>query len=163
MAYLRQGLGSLETVAQTIQTQEGWYPGSVAYRNNNPGNLRYPRPILGATGVDSNGFLIFPDYSAGWTALEHQISLDASRGLTIADFTAKYAPAPDSNDPASYAAKIAQAVGLSVSDPLAAALDDSSGGNNFASVFPALSDVNPWVLAGLAFLGILAASSLLSD
>lgn len=114
-----RGLGDFSTVASTIQTVEGWFPGSVSYRNNNPGNLKYANQP-GATGEDANGFAIFPDYQTGLQALDNQIALDASRGLTIAQFTAKYAPAQDSNNPASYAATIASATGLSVNDPLSA-------------------------------------------
>jgi hypothetical protein len=161
MAYLKQrrGLGSLETVAQTIQTQEGWYPGSRSYRNNNPGNLVCAGQ-RGMIGCDPDGFAIFPDYQTGLTAEERQIQLDASRGFSIADFVAKWT---NSGAPASYASSIAQASGLSVSDPLAAALDESSGGSSFASVFPSLTDVNPWVLGGLGLLGLFAVSSLVSD
>lgn len=119
--YVRRGVGDLATIANVIQTQEGWFPGSVSQRNNNPGNLK----CAGQPGVvscDPRGFAVFSDYAAGYQALQSQISLDASRGLSIADFMAKYAPASDANDPASYAAKVAQAAGLQVSDPLAAAL-----------------------------------------
>lgn len=120
-----RGLGDFSTVDSTIQTIEGWFPGSISYRNNNPGNLR-PAGQSGCTPVStaSGMFCSFPSLQAGQTALEHQVALDASRGLTIAQFAAKYAPAQDSNDPASYAAQLAAATGLSVNDPLASA--DSS-------------------------------------
>ena len=114
------GLGDFSTLASTIQTIEGWFPGSVSYRNNNPGNLKYAGQP-GATGADSSGFAVFPSIQAGQQALLNQINLDASRGLTIAQFAAKYAPAQDNNDPASYASQLAAATGLSVNDPLSAA------------------------------------------
>jgi len=126
------GLGSITTVADTIQKIEGYYPGTPAYRNNNPGNLTCnssgkPYAIqAGATGCDSSNFAIFPDYSTGYSALEAQIELDASRGETIQEFINKYAPASDGNDPTSYAASIASASGLSVTDLLSDALTDTS-------------------------------------
>ena len=107
-------------VANIIQTIEGWFPGSVSQTNNNPGNLVYAGQP-GATGASSSGFAVFPTAQAGYQALLNQINLDASRGLTIAQFAAKYAPAQDGNDPTSYAAQIAAATGLSVNDPLSAA------------------------------------------
>jgi len=139
----RIGFGDFSTVASTIQTIEGWFPGSVSQSNNNPGNLKYAGQP-GATGASSSGFAIFPSYQAGYQALLNQINLDASRGLTIAQFAAKYAPAQDSNDPASYAAQIAAATGLSVSDPLAAASSGTvasvptSGGLDLSSITNAL-------------------------
>jgi hypothetical protein len=116
-------LGDINTVAQTIQQIEGYYPGSLSYRNNNPGNLR-PAGQPGCTPV--GGFCSFPDYATGYQAELNQISLDASRGETISQFTAKYAPAQDNNDPASYAARIANAEGLSVNDPLSSAISSGS-------------------------------------
>lgn len=113
-------MGDFSTVASAIQTIEGWFPGSVSQSNNNPGNLKYAGQP-GAIGQDASGFAVFPTVAAGTQALDNQIALDASRGLTIQQFAAKYAPAQDSNNPASYAAQIAAATGLSVSDPLSAA------------------------------------------
>jgi hypothetical protein len=124
----RRGLSGLfDTVASTIQTVEGWFPGSVSYRLNNPGNLLYagqpgavPHPITSSDGT-VHVFAEFPTVEAGQAALDNQIALDASRGLSIAQFAQKYAPAQDSNDPASYAAQIAANAGLTVNDPLSAA------------------------------------------
>lgn len=151
--FRRRALGDFSSVASTIQTIEGWFPGSISYSNNNPGNLR-PAGQPGCTAVStaSGQFCSFPSYSAGLAALDNQISLDASRGLTIAQFAAKYAPAQDSNDPASYAAQIAAATGLSVNDPLAladssavASVPVTSGGLDLSTVFanlglPSVSD-----------------------
>ncbi len=134
-------IGDIQSVAGTIQRIEGWFPGSLSYRLNNPGNLTYAGQP-GATPVQvcnptCHTFAQFPDYQSGYQALLNQINLDASRGLSIASFTSKYAPAQDSNDPASYAAAIAAAEGLSVSDPLAAALADASSPPGLVSDQPA--------------------------
>lgn len=131
-------LGDLATVASTIQQIEGWAPGTRSYRNNNPGNLRYAGQP-GAIGQDAQGFAIFPDYQSGLTALDNQITLDASRGQSISQFTNIYAPASDGNNPTSYAAQIAAAAGLSPSDSLSAAIAGTSGsssGVDLSSVLP---------------------------
>ena len=133
-------------VANIIQTIEGWFPGSVSQSNNNPGNLVYAGQP-GATGASSSGFAVFPTVQAGYQALLNQINLDASRGLTIAQFAAKYAPAQDGNDPTSYAAQLAAATGLSVNDPLSAAnlgtvaaVPASGDGTDLSSITDSLSD-----------------------
>lgn len=124
--------GLFDGVASTIQTIEGWFPGSVSFRLNNPGNLMYagqpgatPHPIVGSDGK-TRVFAEFATLDQGQAALDAQIALDASRGLSISQFAAKYAPAQDANDPASYAAKIAAAAGLTVADPLSAAGSSAS-------------------------------------
>jgi hypothetical protein len=154
-------LGDLSTVAATIQQIEGYYPGSLAYTNNNPGNLR-PAGQPGCTPV--GGFCSFPDYATGLQALDNQIQLDASRGLTIAQFTAKDAPAADSNNPTSYAASIAAAAGLSPSDPLSAALTGSGNSGDILSAgLPDLSSIDftdPTTIAVLVGLGLFTAWAL---
>lgn len=98
---------TVNNIAQTIQSVEGYTPGSIAYRNNNPGNLMYAGQS-GATGQDSSGFAIFTSYNAGYQALLNQIQLDASRGMTIQQMMSKYAPAGHgNNDPTAYANIIA--------------------------------------------------------
>jgi hypothetical protein len=109
----------------TIQTIEGWYPGSKSYQNNNPGNLKFADQP-GASGADSQGFARFPDYQTGMAALHKQIALDASRGLSIQDFAKKYAPSQDGNDPTSYAAQLAKAAGRKPTDPLGNGAFDES-------------------------------------
>jgi hypothetical protein len=181
---LRGVAGLFDTVSSTIQTIEGWFPGSVSYRLNNPGNLLYagqpgavPHTITAADG-STHVFAEFQTLQQGQQALDNQIALDASRGLTIAQFTAKYAPAQDSNDPASYAAQIAQAAGLTVNDPLAAAQSAAASipppdsgstpswivdvfGQPFASDGASAVDLTPVLWAALAVGGALyvAASS----
>ena len=131
-----RGLGQYSAIASAIQTIEGWFPGSRSYRSNNPGNLMYAGQP-GATGADAQGFAIFPDYQTGLNALNNQIALDASRGMTIQQFAHSYAPAAGGNNPTSYAAQLASASGLSVNDPLSSA---SGGGFDLSSLFPSSTD-----------------------
>src|SRR6516225_11045126 len=98
------------SLAGAIQRFEGWSPGSVSYRNNNPGNLRSGPGMI---GTDANGYAVFPDYQTGWNALLNQVQLNIDRGLTLNEFFAGkpgvyagYAPAADANQPYGYAATV---------------------------------------------------------
>jgi hypothetical protein len=76
--------------------------------NNNPGNLKYagqPGATMGA-----GGFANFSTPQAGLKALQNQISLDASRGMTLAQFVTKYAP-PSENNTSQYIQQIAAMTG----------------------------------------------------
>lgn len=97
-------------LAQAIARYEGFQPGTRAYRNNNPGNLRFAGQT-GATGKDGQGFAIFGSEADGWRALERQIELDAGRGHTLATFFGKYAPSHE-NDTNRYLATVAGWLGV---------------------------------------------------
>lgn len=116
----------LNKMCAAIQSREGYiapgvnavYPnGTPAFRNCNPGNLRYAGQI-GSIG-QKNGFAVFPDYQTGLDALKRQILLVA-RGkskvfpspCTIQQFFHIYAPSTDGNDPESYADQVATAMGV---------------------------------------------------
>ncbi len=166
---MRRGMGAVyldpstkQTIGSTIQQVEGYYPGSIAYRNNNPGNLKYVGQA-GATGADSRGFAVFPTYDAGLDALYHQLDLYAGRGLTIQQTMDIYAPASDGNQPAAYAQTIARALGTSVntrlSDLSSSPLPDYAApdASAVASFDPlaAIAGVDPVVLAVVAGLAVL--------
>lgn len=82
----------------------------LAIANNNPFNLRYAGQN-GATQGKS-GFASFPTPEAGVQAGYNQIKLDASRGLTLAQFISKYAP-PSENDTQQYIKQISAATSAS--------------------------------------------------
>jgi hypothetical protein len=50
-----------------IQSFEGWFPGSVSYRNKNPGNLKYTGQRK-AIGRDAQNHAIFASYKDGYDA-----------------------------------------------------------------------------------------------
>jgi hypothetical protein len=112
-------------LAQAIASFEGFdKAGSVAQRNNNPGNLRAGP---GQTGTDKNGYAIFPDLNTGWSALHDLIQKRSGDNLTLQEFFGGkkgvypgYAPAADKNDPANYAATVAKTLGV---DPTAKLAD----------------------------------------
>lgn len=89
----------------------------LAYVNNNPGNLRFAGQE-GATQGEG-GFARFNSPEAGVQALERQIKLDASRGLTLAQFINKYAP-PSENDTQKYVQDMVAWTGASPLTPLSA-------------------------------------------
>lgn len=84
----------------------------LSYVNNNPGNLRYAGQKGAIRG--EGGFAKFATPEDGIKALENQIKLDASRGLTLAQFVSKYAP-PTENNTNLYIKQVAQMVGTSPS------------------------------------------------
>lgn len=134
--YFRRQIGSAVTssvvfkIAEVIANEEGW-GGTLSdgspnrpTRNNNPGDLKPPNGAgnfwAGQVGVDSEGFAIFATANDGWAALMTNIRAHIARhpGQTILQWIESYAPASDGNDPASYAAAIAAAVGSSVQTAL---------------------------------------------
>lgn len=113
------------SIAQAIATMEGYFTaGTIADRNNNPGNL-LAMGQAGQIGVDSRGFAIFATPEDGWNALENQISLDASRGLTLTEFLNKYAPSSQNNTQA-YIDFVSQRTGLDPNALLSAGLDSAN-------------------------------------
>lgn len=98
-------------------TASGGGSGSRSFRNSNPGNLRdgpFARR-LGATGRDSAGFAVFPNYETGRRAQEQLLfGSDSYKNLSIADAIKRYAPGSDGNDPVGYAASMARAAGVDV-------------------------------------------------
>jgi len=117
----------IDSLALAIARMEGYLDasgairsGTIAFRNNNPGNLRSwgSTPVVG-------GYASFPTASAGWVALKRQIELNIGRGLTLEEFFGGkpgvyrgYAPGADNNNPAGYAANVAQWTGIPLGQPL---------------------------------------------
>ena len=105
-----------------IQSYEGYYPGSLTYRLNNPGALRFSIFQDG----HKKGFAYFKTYEKGFNALLFDVLLKitglSKTGLnlnsTILDFFKVYAPVGDGNDPEKYARFVASKVGLNVNDKL---------------------------------------------
>lgn len=123
----------LQTLASAIQTQEGYFPGSVAYTNNNPGNLVYAGQSGATRGP--NGFAVFDNYQDGLNALYNQLGLYATGAcaacggepLTIAEMAAIYAPAGQgSNNPDVYATNMANALGVTPDTLLSSAISSGS-------------------------------------
>ena len=86
--------------------------------NNNPGDLRF----AGQTGATqgAGGFAAFANPQAGGAALLNQIqtSINNKPTETLEDFSSSYAPASDGNNPAQYAVKLANQLGVSPLTPI---------------------------------------------
>lgn len=146
---------TIDDLASAIARFEGFsVPGSVAQRNNNPGNLRAGP---GQIGTDSGGYAIFPDVATGYSALDNQIQLNVNRGLNLNQFFgglpgvyAGYAPAADKNNPGQYASTVASWLGIDTSTPLADVLNQGSptvsdiGAPADTSSSSLASDISSW-------------------
>ena len=101
---------ALLILAEAIKVHEGWYPGSVAWDNLNPGNLRSWPTAIGT----NRGFAVFPDYETGWTALLDLLRKRCALNPTLYQLMSWYAPASDNNDPYRYASLLAQKLGVTI-------------------------------------------------
>lgn len=88
----------ISIMAEAIKQFEGWYPTSISYTNNNPGNLKYANQPY-AIGQDSYGHAIFDSYEHGWNALIAQLEAIFQNkypdlyttDMTLYDLFARYA------------------------------------------------------------------------
>ena len=88
--------------------------GSRAWRNNNPGNIRYSAFTRRAGAIgQAGGFAVFPDESTGMRAISSLLQSDSYINLTIAGAISRYAP-PVENDTAAYHRSIQKLTGLSI-------------------------------------------------
>lgn len=108
----------LAAFCKGIEQYEGYAPGTRAYVNNNPGNLRHWPTQDGVKG----GFAYFKTYEKGFAALKDLV-IRAATGKSnvykptdnLLDFFAKYSPANDNNNPIAYAEWIGKKLAV---DPL---------------------------------------------
>lgn len=88
--------------------------GTRAWRNSNPGNIRYSKfaQKVGAIG-QAGGFAVFPDEATGMYAIEALLRTDSYNKLTVAGAITRYAP-PVENDTAAYHRSLEKLTGLSI-------------------------------------------------
>ena len=91
--------------------------GTLTWRANNPGALRYSdfTRRMGAIGATTNGFAIFPNAEVGRNADVALLKTSDYQNKTLAQAMHTYAPSFDGNNPASYAARLARAIGVTPS------------------------------------------------
>lgn len=78
--------------------------GTVAWRNNNEGNLRPGSLSSSRIGVDKKNFAVFATPEDGHNAKKYLLFSSSSyKDLTLKDAIKKYAPASDNNNPDRYA------------------------------------------------------------
>ena len=89
--------------------------GTLAWRNNNPGNLAYGEFARenGAIGKGPRKFAVFPDEATGRAALSALLRSEKYNKLTIANAIVKYAP-PVENDVALYHNRLRKMTGLNL-------------------------------------------------
>jgi hypothetical protein len=88
----------------TTLTKEG---GTVAWRNNNEGNLRPGSLSSNRIGKDRKNFAVFATPEDGHEAKKYLLFSSSSyKDLTLKDAIKKYAPAGDNNNPVKYAANV---------------------------------------------------------
>lgn len=128
----------LRDLALAHQKHEGFYPpragaprGSIAWRQNNPGNLRYRsyHRNYGAVRGEKN-FAKFPTYEQGFQALMDDLKakitgnsahIDYRANPTLLTYVRVYAPKDDGNNPGSYTQAIINSLpqyGLTPQTPL---------------------------------------------
>jgi hypothetical protein len=101
--------------------------GSLSWRNNNPGNLKFGEfaKKRGAVGPGYGQHAIFPDVATGLQAQKELLFSD-ERGYntkSISEAIAIYAPAGDGNSPKEYAAYVAKKLGVPKTTKLSALSD----------------------------------------
>lgn len=115
-----------------IKSREGFFApgvdprfpgGTPAWRNNNPGNIKYVGQSRATnTGPkDGSQFCVFRTYEDGYATLREMlvracttVGVTYFPDMTLLQFYKKYAPVEDQNDPASYASEVAKKLGVDV-------------------------------------------------
>lgn len=93
--------------------------GTRAWRNTNPGNIRYSEFArrIGAIG-QAGGFAVFPTEEIGMYAIEALLRTDSYNKLTVAGAISRYAP-PSENNTSAYHRQIEKLTGLSINKRMA--------------------------------------------
>lgn len=113
-------MSPIESFCWAIRAMEGFYPGSRAWRNCNPGNLRPTSKRQKSDG----GYRIFDSFEKGWAALVRDVTAKF-RGRpytrtklgpdsTILQFFQVWAPSSDNNKPRQYAEFVAKQMSVSL-------------------------------------------------
>ena len=88
--------------------------GTRAWRNLNPGNIRYSEFARNAGAIgQAGGFAVFPDEETGTRAISSLLRGQSYNNLTIARAITRYAP-PSENNTAAYHRRIQQITGLNI-------------------------------------------------
>lgn len=114
--------------------------GTRAWRNNNPGNLKYYdfAKRMGAIGQAGN-FAVFPDEETGRRAMQSLLRTESYRNLSIANAISKYAPSSDGNDVQKYRQRIKNMTGLQIDRKLKDLNDEE-----LARVARAIEKIEGW-------------------
>jgi hypothetical protein len=160
-------MATTQQLANSIAQMEGYNsPGTIANRNNNPGNLRYAANQIGSENTINGTFAKFATPQDGWDALVNYINNNSS--LTLRDFTYKYAP-PVENDTSNFLNYLSGQTGIQPDQQLVGVLDgsygvsqdwlDSSGGSGdvgsyLSNLSEGLDTTSLIALAGIVVVGL---------
>ena len=115
-------MNKLKLFSKAIEQYEVYKPGSLTWRNNNPGALRWSIFQVG----QRSGFSYFNSYEDGFKALMWDVEQKCKGNTrtklgpesTIYEFFTVWSPTHDNNDPLKYAQFVARAVGLTIKSKL---------------------------------------------
>lgn len=114
------GGGSTVTYTNADGTTTTLNGGSMAWRNNNPGNLVYNANTAALGAISSNnGFAVFPDVTTGSAALAGILNTQTYQSLSVNAAISRYAPAFENNTSA-YQAFVTNTLGVSGTTTLSA-------------------------------------------
>ena len=134
-------MATVEAIAAAISRMEGYdVLGSLARRNNNPGNLRWAKTQARTVLTASGKFAAFNSALEGWQALYDYILDKAQDGLTLRAFVSLYAP-PTENNTELYLDFMARQLNASPDETLTNILEPVSGAD--------IADVNAGGVANL--------------
>jgi hypothetical protein len=159
-------MAGINDLANSIAQMEGFNtPGTIAARNNNPGNLRYAPTQVGSENTVNGVFATFASPADGWLALQNYINTKANQGTTLRNFIYTYAP-PSENNTSSYLDYLVGSLGIgadqSLSDLVSGSpnVDTSSPTDIGSSLSSMVSDISSnsglgiALLVGVAFVAI---------
>lgn len=114
--------------------------GSRAWRNMNPGNIRYSEfsRNMGAIG-EAGGFAVFPDEETGMRAISALLRTDSYNNLTVAGAISRYAP-PIENNTAAYHKRIQDLTGISINKRMSDLTD-----TELSRVATAIRQIEGWI------------------
>jgi len=96
--------------------------GTVAWRQNNPGNIINSSFARGMGAIDGPRFAIFPDEQTGMQAITRLLRAPSYNRLTVAGAISRWAP-PFENDTANYQRQIERLTGIPVDTPMSSVND----------------------------------------
>lgn len=107
----------MSKLAEAIARFEGYgRPGAIPTVRHNPGDLRHSLHSS-HEGIGPNDIGIIDNDADGWSDLDRQLRLYASRGLTLAQAIHEFAP-PTENDTDRYLKFVCEQTGHSPDTPL---------------------------------------------
>lgn len=110
------------TVELSDGSRQKRYNGTLSWRNNNPGNIKFGdfAKAEGAIGPGGGGHAVFPDLKTGRSAMKKLLftSIRGYNTKTIRQAIATYAPASDGNKPDKYAKYVASQLQVSLDTKL---------------------------------------------